>query len=184
MISGLGRDHSFSTYAKHSEKLIFLTPWYAKIRLHNRGVRKVSFSESFAYVLYECSLISISMKYFIIGVWQDPKYTLLHVLTLHLLWFISLRIVLLQFFLILLKTCHSNRWDCKHQLEYESSITEIFKIVGIPRIWVIQISFDVPCLHKKAFLERVALFAGSRKNWYKTDLKKDKNIQISGRVSL
>ena len=30
-------DHSFSTYAKFSEKLIFLTPWYAHVRVRIRG---------------------------------------------------------------------------------------------------------------------------------------------------
>ena len=30
-------DHSFSTYAKFSEKLTFLTPWYAHVRVHIRG---------------------------------------------------------------------------------------------------------------------------------------------------
>ena len=31
------RDHSFDTYAKFSEKVTFLTPWYAQVRLHIRG---------------------------------------------------------------------------------------------------------------------------------------------------
>ena len=39
-------DHSFSTFAKYSEKLTFLTPWY-------HGVENVSFSENFANVLNE-----------------------------------------------------------------------------------------------------------------------------------
>ena len=38
--------YPFSTYAKFSEKLTFLTPWCAY-----QGVRNVSFSENFAYVL-------------------------------------------------------------------------------------------------------------------------------------
>ena len=44
------RAHPLSTYAKFSEKLRFLTPWYAHVRVH-QGVRNVSFPESFAYVL-------------------------------------------------------------------------------------------------------------------------------------
>ena len=39
------RDHLFSTYAKFSEKLIFLIPWYAHVR-----------TWKFAYVLNEWSL--------------------------------------------------------------------------------------------------------------------------------
>ena len=31
------RDHSFSTYTKFSEKLTFLTPWYAQVRFRIRG---------------------------------------------------------------------------------------------------------------------------------------------------
>ena len=73
-------DHKFSTYAKSSKKLTFLAPWYARyvhrdhsfsmcaklsekltiliflIRTLTRvdqGVRNVSFSEYFAYVLNE-----------------------------------------------------------------------------------------------------------------------------------
>ena len=45
-------DYSFSTYAKFSEKPIFLTPWCAYIRT-NQGVRNLSFSENFAYLLNE-----------------------------------------------------------------------------------------------------------------------------------
>ena len=48
------RNHSFSTYAKFSEKLTFLTPWYPMLRTCAcQGVRNVSFSENFAYVLNE-----------------------------------------------------------------------------------------------------------------------------------
>ena len=43
------RDHSFSTCTKFSEKPTFLTPWYAQYQ----GVRNISFSEYFAYVLNE-----------------------------------------------------------------------------------------------------------------------------------
>ena len=38
----------FSTYAKCSKKLTFITSWYAYVR---NGVRNVSFSENFVYVL-------------------------------------------------------------------------------------------------------------------------------------
>ena len=53
MIDGMiyASDHSFSTYAKFSEKQIFFTQWYAHVRV--RGVKNVSFSENFAYVLNE-----------------------------------------------------------------------------------------------------------------------------------
>ena len=33
----LRRDHSFSTYAKFSEKLTFLAPWYAHVRVRIKG---------------------------------------------------------------------------------------------------------------------------------------------------
>ena len=51
------RNHSFSTYAKFSEKkLTFITPWYAHVRVRSRGIRNVSFPETFAYLLNERSL--------------------------------------------------------------------------------------------------------------------------------
>ena len=54
---GLGtnglRDHSFSTYAKFSEKLTFLTSWYANVR----------FSENCAYVLTLSWQRSLSYPY-------------------------------------------------------------------------------------------------------------------------
>ena len=37
-------DHPFSTYAKYSKKLLFLTPWYAPVQ--DLGVRNFSFFES------------------------------------------------------------------------------------------------------------------------------------------
>ena len=45
-------DHSFSAFAKFSEKLIFLTPSYAYVRVRIRG-RNVSFPENFTNVLNE-----------------------------------------------------------------------------------------------------------------------------------
>ena len=39
-------DHSFSKYARFSEKLAFLTPWYAQVAVSIQGVRNVNFSES------------------------------------------------------------------------------------------------------------------------------------------
>ena len=45
-------EHSFSTKAKFSEKLLFLTLRYAHVRVCE-GVKNVSFSESFTYVLSE-----------------------------------------------------------------------------------------------------------------------------------
>ena len=41
--------HPLTTYAKFFEKLTFLTPWYALVRVY-QGVRNVSFSENFACV--------------------------------------------------------------------------------------------------------------------------------------
>ena len=56
---GLLKDHPFSTYAKPSEKLTFLTSWYAHVRTcAYQGVRNVSFSESFAYLLNGWTLLS------------------------------------------------------------------------------------------------------------------------------
>ena len=46
-------DHSLSTYAKFSEKQTFFTQWYAHVRV--QGVKNVSSSENFAYVLNEWS---------------------------------------------------------------------------------------------------------------------------------
>ena len=43
--------HPLSTYAKFSEKLTFLTPWYAHIRVRIRGLEMLVVSENFAYVL-------------------------------------------------------------------------------------------------------------------------------------
>ena len=45
------RAHAFSTYAAFSGKLTFLTPLYTQLRVRNQGVRNVSFSEIFEYVL-------------------------------------------------------------------------------------------------------------------------------------
>ena len=60
-LSDLRRDHSFSTYGKCSEKLTFLTPWYADVRTcAYQEVRNVSFSEDFAYVLNEWSRMNCS----------------------------------------------------------------------------------------------------------------------------
>ena len=50
------RNHSFSTYAKFSEKKTNITPWYAHVRVRSRGIRNVSFPETFAYLLNERSL--------------------------------------------------------------------------------------------------------------------------------
>ena len=62
-------DHSFNT-TKFPESITFLTPWYAHVSTYVRtrglicvyeGVRNVSFSENFAYVLNELSLILYSI---------------------------------------------------------------------------------------------------------------------------
>ena len=37
------RDLSFSTDAKFSEKLIFLTPWFAHVRVRSRGLKMLDF---------------------------------------------------------------------------------------------------------------------------------------------
>ena len=46
----INRDHSFTTYAKFSEKLTFLTPIRTRTCAY-QGVRNVGFSENFTYVL-------------------------------------------------------------------------------------------------------------------------------------
>ena len=45
------RNHSFSSYAKFLEKVIFLTPWYARSTRTcvYHGVKNSSFSENFAF---------------------------------------------------------------------------------------------------------------------------------------
>ena len=55
-------DHSFSTYAKFSKKLTFLTPLICTRRCVHQGVRNVSLSESFAYVLNEWSPLKNVIK--------------------------------------------------------------------------------------------------------------------------
>ena len=47
--------HSFSTYAKFSEKLTFLAPWYTHVTCAYQGVRNNNFSENFACVRNEWS---------------------------------------------------------------------------------------------------------------------------------
>ena len=48
------RDHSFSTYAKISEKLTFPTHTLIHtLTCASQGVRNVSFSEKFAHVIHE-----------------------------------------------------------------------------------------------------------------------------------
>ena len=44
-------DHPLSTCAIFSEKLTFLTAWYAHARVRIKGVRDVSFSQNSAYAL-------------------------------------------------------------------------------------------------------------------------------------
>ena len=43
-------DHPFSTCAKFSKKLTFLTPWYAHVRVRIRG-KNISFSKNFAHAV-------------------------------------------------------------------------------------------------------------------------------------
>ena len=45
----LVRDHPFSTYAKYSEKLTFLTPLYAHIHAHIRGLEMLAFQKKFVH---------------------------------------------------------------------------------------------------------------------------------------
>ena len=55
------RDHPYSTYAKFSKNIS-----YPLIRIRTwayQGVRKVSFSENFAYVLNESSLMEMSERW-------------------------------------------------------------------------------------------------------------------------
>ena len=47
------RDHSFITFEKLSEILIFLTPWYAHKRVRIRRVKNISISEKFANIINE-----------------------------------------------------------------------------------------------------------------------------------
>ena len=47
----VSRDHSFSTYAKFCEKLAFFDPLIRTRTCPYQGVRNVSSSENFAYVL-------------------------------------------------------------------------------------------------------------------------------------
>ena len=54
------RDHSFSTYAKFSEKTNVSYPLIRTRTCAYQGVRNVSFSENFAYVLNEWSLIFVA----------------------------------------------------------------------------------------------------------------------------
>ena len=49
--------YPFSTYTKFSEKLSFLTSWYAHECVRIRGVRNVSFPENLAYVLNRSSIM-------------------------------------------------------------------------------------------------------------------------------
>ena len=53
---GVG-DHSFSTYAKFSEKLTFLSP-DSHTYVCGSGGKNVSFSENFAYVLNKWFLVN------------------------------------------------------------------------------------------------------------------------------
>ena len=53
MALNMPRDYSFSTCAKFSEKLTFLTPLIRTRTCAYQGVRNVSFSEYVAYVLNE-----------------------------------------------------------------------------------------------------------------------------------
>ena len=44
-IKSFFRGHPLSTYAKFSEKLTFLTPWYIQVRVRIRGLEMLVFSE-------------------------------------------------------------------------------------------------------------------------------------------
>ena len=44
------RDHSFRTCAKFSEKLTFLSPWYANVRVRIRGWKMLTFWKIFSDV--------------------------------------------------------------------------------------------------------------------------------------
>ena len=72
------RGHRLSTYAKFSEKLTFLTPWYAE-------VKNVNFSENFAYVLNEWPL----NQFLLVTIHKYLYCTLviLYKFTLHLFFF-------------------------------------------------------------------------------------------------
>ena len=69
--------HSFSTYAKFSEKLTFLNPWYAHIHVSrtcaHQGVRNASFSEKFSVItrwmtpFWQFDLFPACKKHIVIG---------------------------------------------------------------------------------------------------------------------
>ena len=68
----LFKDHSFSTFAKRSDKLTFLTPWYAHMCAY-QGIRNVSLSENFAHLLIEWSLLFFPLKTqqnFLLDLWE------------------------------------------------------------------------------------------------------------------
>ena len=54
--------HSFSTHAKYSEKLTFLTPWYPHVRVSIRSKKMLFFSEYLAYELNEWLLYRINLR--------------------------------------------------------------------------------------------------------------------------
>ena len=54
------REHSSSAYSKFSEKLTFLTPWYAHVSVHIRGEGRLVFGGNFAYVLDKWSLTNLA----------------------------------------------------------------------------------------------------------------------------
>ena len=87
------RDHSFSTYAKFSEKVTFLTPWYA----HQQRVRNV---ENFAYVLNQSSFLRSENR------GKELALSLFLLLLLFCIFLFNLMIVTCLFNLIIV-TCRS-----------------------------------------------------------------------------
>ena len=69
------RGHPLSTYIKFSEKLTFLTPWYAHVRCAYQEVKSVSFSENFAYVLNGWPLSRVFLTHYFMK--TSPVYCLL-----------------------------------------------------------------------------------------------------------
>ena len=56
------RDHPFSTYAKFSEKLTFLTPWYWYVRVCIRGLEMLVFRKHLRTYLMNGPLLNITAE--------------------------------------------------------------------------------------------------------------------------
>ena len=70
--------HPLSTYVKFSEKLTFLTPWYAHLRVRIRGLEMLVFREILRTYLMDDPLviIPIAIKMIILTVMYVTSYLL------------------------------------------------------------------------------------------------------------